>query len=202
MSFLSNLEWRYAAKKFDTTKKVSDDDMNKILEAIRLTPTSFGMQPYHFYVVTNEEKKQAIEAAAYHQPQVSTSSHLIVMCARNDLMAVKDEYFDAMSGGSNEVREKLAGFEQMVTGFLPNASPEWAKKQVYIAQGFALAACAELQIDSCPMEGFDAAAVAKILEIPSNLDVAVMIPVGYRAVDEHPRPKFRFTKEKVFTTVA
>lgn len=201
MSFLSNLEWRYAAKKFDTTKKVSDDDMNKILKAIRLTPTSFGMQPYHFYVVTNEEKKAAIEAAAYHQPQVSTSSHLIVMCARNDLTAVKDEYFDALSGGSNEVREKLSGFEQMVTGFLPHASPEWAKKQVYIAQGFALAACAELQIDSCPMEGFDAAAVAKILEVPSNLDVAVMIPVGYRAVDEHPRPKFRFTKEKVFTNI-
>jgi nitroreductase len=201
MSFLSNLEWRYAAKKFDTTKKVSDDDMNKILEAIRLTPTSFGMQPYHFYIVTNEEKKQAIEAAAYHQPQVSTSSHLIIMCARNDLMAVKDEYFDAMSGGSNEVREKLTGFEQMVTWFIPHASPEWAKKQVYIAQGFALAACAELQIDSCPMEGFDAAAVAKILDVPSNLDVAVMIPVGYRAVDEHPRPKFRFTKEKLFTEV-
>ena len=62
MSFLANLEWRYAAKKFDTTKKVSDADLEKILEAIRLTPTSFGMQPYHFYVITNEEKKQAIEA--------------------------------------------------------------------------------------------------------------------------------------------
>lgn len=201
MSFLSNLEWRYAAKKFDTTKKVSDEDMGKILEAIRLTPTSFGMQPYHFYIVTNQEKKDAIQAASWHQPQVGSCSHLIVMCARNDLMAVKDEYFDAMSGGKEEVRTSLSGFEQMVTGFIPNASPEWAKKQVYIAQGFALAACAELQIDSCPMEGFDAAAVAKILEVPSNLDVAVMIPVGYRAVDEHPRPKFRFAKEKVFTTV-
>ncbi|MBP7806309.1 NAD(P)H-dependent oxidoreductase [Candidatus Gracilibacteria bacterium] len=201
MSFLENLNWRYAAKKFDTTKKVSDEDFNKILEAIRLTPTSFGMQPYHFYIVTNQEKKDAIQAASWHQPQVGSCSHLIVMCARNDLMAVKDEYFDAMSGGKEEVRTSLSGFEQMVTGFLPNASPEWAKKQVYIAQGFALAACAELQIDSCPMEGFDTAAVAKILEVPSNLDVAVMIPVGYRAVDEHPRPKFRFAKEKVFTTV-
>ncbi len=201
MSFLSNLEWRYAAKKFDTTKKVSDDDMNKILEAIRLTPTSFGMQPYHFYVVTNQEKKDAIQAASWNQPQVGTSSHLIVMCARNDLMTVKDEYFDAMSGGNAEVRANLKGFEDMVTGFIPHSSPEWAKKQVYIAQGFALAACAELQIDSCPMEGFDASAVAKILDVPSNLDVAVMIPVGYRAVDEHPRPKFRFAKEKVFTTL-
>ena len=201
MSFLSNLEWRYAAKKFDTTKKVSDTDLEKILEAIRLTPTSFGMQPYHFYIVTNQEKKDAIQAASWHQPQVGSCSHLIVMCARNDLMTVKDEYFDAMSGGNEEIRASLSGFEQMVTGFLPNASPEWAKKQVYIAQGFALAACAELQIDSCPMEGFDAAVVAKILEVPSNLDVAVMIPVGYRAVDEHPRPKFRFAKEKVFTAI-
>jgi nitroreductase len=201
MSFLANLNWRYAAKSFDPTKKVSDADLEKILEAIRLTPTSFGMQPYHFYIVTNQDKKIEIEAAAYHQPQVSTCSHLIVMCARNDLMAVKDEYFDAMSGGVNEVREKLAEFEQMVTGFLPHASPEWAKKQVYIAQGFALAACAELEIDSCPMEGFDGAAVTKILELPSNLDVAVMIPIGYRAVDEHPRPKFRFAKEKVFTVI-
>lgn len=201
MSFLANLNWRYAAKKFDTTKKVSDEDMNKILEAIRLTPTSFGMQPYHFYIVTNQEKKDLIQAASWHQAQVGTSSHLIVMCARNDLMAVKDEYFDAMSGGKEEVRTSLAWFEQMVTGFIPQSSPEWAKKQVYIAQGFALAACAELQIDSCPMEGFDPVAVAKILEIPSNLDVAVMLPIGYRAVDEHPRPKFRFTKEKLFTNV-
>ena len=199
MSFLSNLEWRYAAKKFDTTKKVSDADLEKITEAIRLTPTSFGMQPYHFYIVTDQEKKDAIQAASWNQPQVGTCSHLIVMCARNDLIAVKDEYFDAMSGGNAEVRANLKGFEDMVTGFIPHSSPEWAKKQVYIAQGFALAACAELQIDSCPMEGFDAAAVAIILEVPSNLDVAVMIPVGYRAVDEHPRPKFRFAKEKVFT---
>jgi len=201
MSFLSNLEWRYAAKKFDTTKKVSDTDLEKIIEAIRLTPTSFGMQPYHFFIVTNPAKREAIEAAAYHQPQVSTCSHLIVMCARNDLMTVKEEYFDAMSGGVNEVREKLAGFEQMVTGFIPHSSPEWAKKQVYIAQGFALAACAELEIDSCPMEGFDAETVKKILELSDNLEVSVMIPIGYRAVDEHPQPKFRFSKEKLFTFV-
>lgn len=201
MTFLSNLEWRYASKKFDTTKKVSDEDITKILEAIRFTPTSFGLQPYHFYVVTNQEKKDAIQAVSWNQPQVGTCSHLIVMCSCKDLMALKDEYFDGLSGGSAEVRANMKGYEDMVTGFIPYASPEWAKKQTYIAQGFALAACAELQIDSCPMEGFDPVAVGKILEIPENLEVAVMLPVGYRAVDEHPRPKFRFTKEKLFTEV-
>lgn len=201
MSFLSQLNWRYAAKKFDTTKKVSDTDLEKILEAIRLTPTSFGMQPYHFYIVTNQEKKDSIQAASWNQPQVGSCSHLIILCSRKDLSTVKDEYFDALSGGNPEVRTNLKGYEDMVTGFLPHSSPEWAKKQVYIAQGFALAACAELQIDSCPMEGFDASEVAKILELPDNLDVAVMLPIGYRAVDEHPRPKFRFSKDKVFTEI-
>ncbi|MEI6711726.1 MAG: NAD(P)H-dependent oxidoreductase [bacterium] len=201
MSFLSQLNWRYAVKKFDITKKVSDENLEKIIEAIHLAPSSFGMQPYRFFIVTNPEKKAAIQAAAWNQEQITTSSHLIVMCARNDLMTVKDEYFDAMSGGNPEVRTKLSGFEDMVAGFIPNASPEWAKKQVYIAEGFALAACAELEIDSCPMEGFDAAAVKKILELPDNLEVAVITPIGYRANDEHPRPKFRMPKEKLLSTI-
>lgn len=202
MSFLSNLEWRYATKKFDTTRKVSAENLDTILEAIRMTPTSFGLQAYHFYVVSNQGILDQIQAAAYHQPQVGTASHLIVMCARNDLMQAKDEYFDAMSGGNAEVRANLAGFEQMLTGFIPNSSPEWAKKQTYIAQGFALAACAELQIDSCPMEGFDPVAVGKILSLPENLSIASILPIGYRATTENPRPKVRFPKEKLFTTIA
>ena len=201
MSFLSQLNWRYAVKKFDTTQKVSEENLEKILEAIRLAPSSFGMQPYHFFTVTNPEKRAAIQAAAWNQEQITTSSHLIVMCARNDLTTVKDEYFDALSGGNAEARAQLSGFEDMVTGFIPYASPEWAKKQVYIAQWFALAACAELEIDSCPMEWFDSAVVKKILELPENLDVSVLLPIGYRATDEHPRPKFRFPKEKLFTTI-
>jgi nitroreductase/dihydropteridine reductase len=134
MSFLSNLTWRYATKKFDTTKKVSPENLAKILEAIRMTPTSFGLQPYHFYVVENRETLAKIQAVSWNQQQVGTASHMIVMCARNDLTQVKDEYFDALSGGDASVRASLAGYEQMVIGFLPHASPEWAKKQVYIAQ--------------------------------------------------------------------
>lgn len=201
MSFLSNLSWRYATKKFDTSKKVSSENLEKVLEAICMTPTSFGLQAYHFYVINNPEMLAKIQTASYNQPQVGTASHLIVMCARNDLMQAKDDYFNLMSAGDAEVRASLAGFEQMVAGFLPNTSPEWAKKQVYIAQGFALAACAELQIDSCPMEGFDPKAVAEILSLPANLDIAVIIPIGYRAADEVVRPKVRFAKEKLFTVV-
>ncbi len=107
MSFLTNLNWRYATKKFDTTKKVSQEDLDTILETIRLTPTSFGLQPYHFYIVTNEEKKAAIQAAAWGQPQITTSSHLIVFTARTDLAINKEEYFQLISGGSAETRAML-----------------------------------------------------------------------------------------------
>ena len=86
-----------------------------------------------------------------------------------------------------------------MTNFLPHASPEWTKKQTYIAQGFALAACAELEIDSCSMEGFDPQEVSKILGLDETLSVALLFPIGYREESQVPKPKFRFSKEKLFT---
>ena len=205
MSFLSNLSWRYATKKFDTTKKVSAEDIEKILEAIRMTPTSFGLQPYHFYVVTNQEIKDKIQAVAWNQPQVGTSSHLIVFAVRTDLKETKEEYFTLMSGGNPEVRAHIKWFEDMMDGFLASKSEgellSWASKQVYIAQGFALAAAAELQIDSCAMEGADFAAVGEILRLPVTHKALVMLPIGYRAPEESPRGKVRFSKEALFTEV-
>ncbi len=114
MSFLSNLNWRYATKIFDTNKKVSDTDLEKVLEAIRLTPTSFGLQPYHFYVVTNPEVKEKIQAVSWNQPQIGSSSHLIVFAARTDLTTLKEEFFTLLSGGNPEVRTMLKGYEDMV----------------------------------------------------------------------------------------
>jgi nitroreductase len=185
MSFLSNLNWRYATKKFDTTKKVSDADLTQILEAIRMTPSSFGLQPYHFYVVTNQEIKDKIQAASYNQAQIGTASHLILFVARTDFTTNNDEYFNLMSGGNPEARSQMKGFEDMITGFAAAKSPAdyliWASKQVYIAQGFALAACAELQIDSCAMEGADFGAVEEILGLPASQRALVMLPIGYRA---------------------
>ncbi len=107
MSFLSQINWRYSTKKFDSSRKISDRDIDTILEAIRLTPTSFGLQPYHFYVVTNQTIKDKIQAAAWNQEQVGTSSHLIVMVARTDLRATSDEYFTQMSGGNTDMRAHL-----------------------------------------------------------------------------------------------
>ncbi len=206
MSFLSNLSWRYATKKFDTSRKISDTDLEKILEAIRLTPTSFGLQPYHFYVISNQAIKDKIQAASWNQPQIGTSSHLLVFAARTDLMQNKEEYFTLMSGGDATARAGLKGFEDMMNWFIEGKSEPhdilaWTAKQAYIAQWFALAACAELQIDSCPMEGFDPVAVGEILGLPANQKALVMLPIGYRAEEDSPHPKVRFAKEQLFTEV-
>ena len=139
MSFLSNLNWRYATKHFDPTRKVSDADLDTILEAIRMTPTSFGLQPYHFYVVSNQDIKDKIQAASWNQPQIGSSSHLLVFTARTDLMANKDEYFTQMSGGNPEVRAHLKGFEDMVESTIAakvsaGSAFDWAAYQTYIAK--------------------------------------------------------------------
>lgn len=206
MSFLSNLSWRYATKKFDIARKVSDTDLEKILEAVRMTPSSFGLQPYHFYVVSNPEIKDKIQAAAYNQAQIGTASHLIVFVARTDFTKNNEEYFSLMSGGNPEVRAQLKWFEDMLTGFWESKTADnyltWAAKQTYIAHGFALAACAELQIDSCAMEGFDPTLVGEILGLPENHKALVLLPIGYRASWEAPRgPKVRFPKEELFTEI-
>lgn len=206
MTFLSQLNWRYATKKFDTTRSVSDADLDKIIEAIRLAPTSFGLMPYHFYIITNPEIKAQILPIAWNQPQITTCSHLIVFAVRTDLLALSDEYFTLMSGGSAEARAGLKGYEDMVRVFASAKDEEgafvWSAKQAYIAHGFALAACAELAVDSCAMEGFDPAAIDAILGLPANQKSVVMLPIGYRAEGEAPRgPKVRFAREDMFTEV-
>lgn len=204
MTFLSQLNWRYATKKFDTNRKVSDTDLEKVLEAIRLAPTSFGLQPYHISVVSNADLKSQIQSVGWNQPQFTTASHLLVFSYRTDLDTVREEFFTLMSGGDASVREKLKGYEDMVAGGISmhegmGTATHWAARQAYIALGFALAATAELEIDSCPMEGFDPNAVNTILSLPENQKSVVILPIGYRDPSESPRPKVRFSREVLFT---
>lgn len=202
MTFLKNLNWRHATKNFDTSKKVSDADLAQLKEAIVMTPTSFGLEPFHVRVVSDQAIKDQIQPVAWDQPQIGACSHLLVFCARTDAMDRINQYFEIASGGSAEVREKMKGYEDLIRGSLEPRSPEqildWATRQTYIAHGFALAALAELQIDSCPMEGFDPAAVDKILNLPDHLKSVVMLPIGYRTEDPH-HPKVRYPASDLFS---
>lgn len=205
MSFIQNLEWRYATKKFDTNKRVSSEDLQKILDSIRFTPTSFGIQPYKAIVVSNQEIKDKLQPVSWNQPQIGTASEVIVFVARTDLHAVADEFFFERSGGDAAVRESLAGYENIVrdgiNGKYSAEALKYSSEQAHIALGFALAAAAELGIDSCAIGGFDPDAYAKILGLPEGEVPCVVLPIGYRDASENPRPKFRKSEDKVFSFV-
>lgn len=196
MSFLSQLDWRYATKKFDTTKKVSEEQLSKVLNAIKMAPTSFGLQPFHVFVITNTELREKLKAVSWNQDQVTDASHLLVFCARTDTLPRVDQYFTMLSQGNTEVRASLKIYEDMMTGFASGldtaTAHKWATYQAYIALGFAMAACAELEIDSCPMEGFDRDQYNTILALPEHMKAQVILPIGFRATDDIIRPKARF----------
>lgn len=206
MSFISQLSWRSATKKFDPAKPVSQESLDTVLESIRMAPTSYGLQPFHLTVVSNQELKEKLKGAAWGQEQLSSAPYTIVFSARTDLSARIEEYMNLVSGGNAEVRAKLKTYEDMMTSSLSNLSLDsakaWSAKQAYIALGFGMAACAEISLDSCPMEGFDAVEYKKILNLPENLDPVVLLTLGYRSEGEKPRPKIRFPREEIITTIA
>lgn len=200
--FLSQLDWRNATKDFDAEKKVSEGDLGKILKAVRMAPTSYGLQPFHVVVISNPELKAKLREHAFGQAQIEDSSHLFVFCARTDLPERIKGYFDIASGGDAAKREAMSGYESMMNGFAEGKTADqvlvWAAKQAYIALGFAMAACAEMNIDSCPMEGFDPAQFDKVLGLSPELRSVVVLAVGYRK-SEPQYEKVRFDDTDLFT---
>jgi len=205
ISFLSQLSWRFATKRFDTSKSVSEADLGQVLEAIRLAPTSLGLQPFHVYVVESQTMKEKLHPAARNQMQIIEAKYVLVFCARLDIVQRVDDYINESTKQHPELVGTMETFRQYRKGLFPaSRSAEdvlaWASKSTYIALGFGLAACAELKVDSCPMEGFDKDKVAEVLQTPSHLKPVVCLAIGYRS-QEPDRPKFRFPKEEVFSFV-
>ena len=209
MSLIENLNWRYATKKYDASKKVSIEDMNQIKEAIRLTATSYGLQLFKVVDVEDKDIREKLKPASWAQPQITDASHLLVFCGYAD---VKDEHIDEYMNLKAEVSnidvENLKGYGDFVKGNMNAASAEfkqiWTAKQTYIALGNAMAACAELKIDSTPMEGFDVSAYNEILGLTEKgLKADVVLAVGYRSDedDTQQHPKVRKSIESLFETV-
>uniref|UniRef100_A0A6C0KX77 Nitroreductase domain-containing protein n=1 Tax=viral metagenome TaxID=1070528 RepID=A0A6C0KX77_9ZZZZ len=189
-SFLENLEWRRAAKHF-SGGAVDSEGINR---AIINAPSSFGIQPYKVYAVKNKETKEALRKVSYDQAQVTECDTLYIFCARTDVEERAEEYLVAAKG--EYMRGMLMGF---VKGLKDKQA--WSAKQAYIALGFALAAAAELQIESCPMEGFNPVEVVKILSLPKNLVPCVFLAVGEKAEDKEPGPRFRFPASNLIVLV-
>ncbi|MCS3422797.1 nitroreductase [Rahnella sp. BIGb0603] len=181
------LAWRYATKKFDPTKSVPADKLERIIEAVRLAPTSSGLQPFELFVVTNPEVREKIRAVAWNQAQVTDSSHLLVFAAWDD---ITEERVNMMFDLTNDVRgfvnEGWENYRKMLLGIVAErgteANYQAAARQAYIGLGAALIAAAFEEVDATPMEGFDPAAVDEILGLKEkNLRSVIILPIGYRA---------------------
>lgn len=190
MNALESLSWRYATKKFDDNRTLTDDQVNQLLEAGNLTATSYGLQPYKLLVIKNQDLQNQLVAHSYNQHQVSEASHVIVIAVRTD---VNEQYISAHAARMEKERGldtgALDGFKDTMLATIGKLPPEelyqWSAKQAYIVLGTMLAAAAVMNIDSCPMEGFLAAEYDKLLDLKSqNLRSVLVLPVGYRSEDD------------------
>ena len=205
MDLLQKLNWRYATKEFDSSKKISAETLDRLLEALRLAPSSFGLQPWKFVVVENAELRQKLRAAAWNQGQITDASQVIVLCRKEGFGAADIEAFiKATAEARGQNVEDLAGYKQMMEGALLSRSAEqlavWSSEQIYLALGVLLTACAAQDVDACPMEGFDPAQFDQILDLPAQgLRSVVVCAVGYRSENDKyaSAAKVRFPKEEV-----
>ena len=186
MELIQQLNWRYATKKMNPAKKVSEDKVARILEAIRLTATSSGLQPYEIIVVTNEKVREQIKQIAWNQAQITDGSHVLVFAAWDDYTAERiNMMFDLTNTERGFTSEAGESYRQMLLGNFPQRGSdinfEHAARQAYIGLGTALIAAANEEVDSTPMEGFDANALDEILNLRARgLRSVVILPLGYR----------------------
>jgi len=207
---LAQLNWRYATKQFDPEREISASDWAVLEEALSLTPSSGGLQPWKFIVVTDPAVRAKLLPAAYGQAQIKDASHLVVFAAKNNF---SEADVDAHLKHTAELRgvpvESLATYRAMLVGGIVKSMDEtarnaWARNQAYIALGNLLTSAALLGLDACPMEGFDRAQFDEILGLKAKgLSSAVIAAVGYRsATDKYAgAPKVRFPREELFVEV-
>ena len=190
MSLLDKLQRRYATKKFDTAKKLSAEQLYDLLSAVQLSPSSYGLQSYKVLVVQDPEIREKLRAAAHGQPQLTDASHVIVFASETNINEnLVHKYIDNIASTRHIDRQHLAGFENMMIGTVDRLSSDqkiaWSHKQAYIALGVLLTAAAEMEIDACPMEGFDAGKFDEILGLAEKqLTASVIAPIGFRAADD------------------
>jgi nitroreductase len=182
-------KWRYATKTFDPSRKISDADWKAIEECLVLTPSSFGLQPWKFFVVDNAETRQALLANSWNQVQVVDASHLVVLAIKTEVNdGDVDRYLQSTMEARQVTAESLEGFGKVMKGFLANPKLDkgaWAEKQVYIALGQLMSAVAIMGIDACPMEGFNPVKYDEILGLTAKGYRSVLVcPVGYRSSED------------------
>ncbi len=209
-NIIDALNWRYAVQIFDQNKKLTDEQLNMILDAGRLAPSSFGLQPWKFIVVKNPETRAKLREAGFDQRKITEASHFVVFAVRKDLdEAYVDRYVKLVSETRAVTVESLAGLDAMLRGAVNRRTPEerlvWSTNQLYISLGMMLATAALEGIDAGPMEGFDRKKFDEILGLEEiNLESRAALALGFRS-DADPMShaaKVRFPKEEVVVEIS
>ena len=209
MELLKSLNWRYATKQFDKNRRIPEDKLRLIMEAVRLAPSSYGLQLYKVLLIENDEIREKLKAASWNQGQITDSSALVVFCNYTNVADNHiDEYLRLKSKTENCDITDLKGYGDFMKAKVSEMSKRdmnfWTARQTYIALGFLLTACAELKIDACPMEGFEADKYNAILGLTDkNLNAAVIATIGYRTESDSTQhqPKVRKAVEDMFEIV-
>lgn len=208
-TFLDYQNWRYATKKFDATKKLSDEQVDFLKEALRLSSSSYGLQPYKVILVESKELREKIQPVAWGQTQIVDASHLFVLASETNFgEAGIDAYFNNMKDTRNLSQDDIKDYMAFMKNNIVNLPLEtrnfWTAKQTYIALGNLLNAAAELGIDATPMEGFEPEKVNEILGLNElNLHATLIIPVGYRHEEDATQhyAKVRKSNSELFLTL-
>lgn len=205
---LAALRWRYATKQFDPARTIPPDVWAVLEQALVLAPSSTGLQPWRFVVVTDPAVRKQLHPAAYNQPQILDCSHLVVFCGRTPPTAADaDRHIARTAEVRGVTAESLGGFAKMVKGAAtrpPEQGSAWAARQVYIALGMFLTTAAVVGVDACPMEGFEPAKFDEILGLPAKGYGSVSLAAaGYRHPDDKYAglPKVRFPTDEVVERV-
>lgn len=209
LTFLENQNWRYATKKFDVNKKISADDLVFLQQAIQLSTSSYGLQLYKVLDIQNTEIRAQLKEVSWGQPQIVDASHVFVFAsfthANNDDI---DSYLNNVADIRSIAATTLQGYGDFMKNTVSNMTPEeiliWNEKQSYLALANLMNAAAELKIDVCPMEGFDAKQYNEILGLEQlGLTATVVAAIGYRSADDTTQhlKKVRKSVENLFTTI-
>lgn len=190
MTTIDKLKWRYATKKFDASRMLSEEKINILKQAFNLTATSFGLQTISLVIIENKDIREGLVEHSYRQKQVVDASHLLVICVQNN---ITDADVDTHFGNVKRIRETPESIlnpfkndlKQMMAGKTIEERQEWSIKQAYIALGNLMTVCAMEGIDSCPMEGFSPKDFDRVLKLQEkNLKSVLLLPVGFRAEDD------------------
>ncbi|AXT62662.1 NAD(P)H-dependent oxidoreductase [Aquimarina sp. AD10] len=190
MKLIENLKWRYATKKYDSSKKVNDEDLQKIKEAIQLSASSYGLQLFKVLIINDKTVREKLKPVSWGQSQITDASHLMVFCNYNK---VTDDDVETYINLKAEVQDlpisSLEGAADFMKAKMKEKSAEekisWTARQTYIALSNALNACAELKLDSTPIEGFDPEAYSELLKLKEKgLSASVVMAIGYRSEDD------------------